>query len=108
MDFVLRRFAAITNCAEAVKPCQDVIGMYPEFQYNNFYPLFEKLSTGTFQLKSNKFSMYNSRTHFTPVWWKDNVDYLPQTYSLDAWTPAGMLTSYSTETLHISGSVYDD
>jgi hypothetical protein len=97
-----------TDCAEAVTPCQNVIGMYPEFKYNNFYRLFEKLSTGTFQLKPNKFSMYKSRTHFTPVWWKDGTDYLPQTYSLDAWTPAGMLTSYSTDTLHISGSVYDD
>lgn len=97
-----------TNSPSDVTPCQNVLGMYPEYQYNSYWRLFESFAAGKFQLAQNKYSMYNSRTHFTPVWRENGADYIPEVYCFDAWTPAGMLTCYATYTLHINGSCFDD
>lgn len=97
-----------TNYADAVTPAQNCLGYYPEFEYESYNRLFDQITDGQFWLKTNEFSMYNSRVHFTPVWWNDSEDYVPLTYTFDAWTPVGMLGSYSTEAVKINGSCFDD
>jgi hypothetical protein len=96
-----------TTSPADVTAVQRVAGFYPEFEYGTYFRLFEQMSDGLFQLKANKYSMYNSRVQFTPVWFP-NSDYVAQSYCYDLWTPAGMLSSYSTDTIHISGSCFDD
>jgi hypothetical protein len=96
-----------TNSPSDVTGVQRVAGFYPEFQYGSYDRLLENMANGLFQLFPNKYSMYNSPIHFLPVWYP-NEDYLAQSFSFDAWTPAGELTSYATDTIHINGSCYDD
>jgi hypothetical protein len=100
--------AISTNDSADVTQVQNVVGFYPEFEYNSYDRIFETLSNGQFDLKSNIFSMYGSHIHKTPVWWANNVDYTPEVFIFDVWTPAGELSTYTTDTVHINGSVYDD
>jgi hypothetical protein len=96
-----------TDSSSDVTAVQRVAGFYPEFEYGTYYRLFDAMSGGLFQLKTNKYSMYNSRCHFTPLWFPDG-DYTAQSYCFDCWTPGGMLSCYSTDAIKISGSVFDD
>jgi hypothetical protein len=100
--------AISTNDSADVTQVQNVVGIYPEFEYNTYDRIFESLSNGQYDLKPNVFSEYKSHMHKTPVWWADNVDYTPEAYIEDVWTPAGELSTYSTDTVHINGSVYSD
>lgn len=102
-------FAKVMTTAPAtyVTAAQNAEGFYPEFMYKDYFRLFDKSPGGLFQLSPNKYSMFNSRTHFTPVWYPDG-DYTVQICTFDAWTPAGMLTKFSNRTIHINGSVFDD
>jgi hypothetical protein len=63
--------------------------------------------TAVFDLKSNVYSEYSSHVHFTPVWFRDG-QYQPTTFIIDCWTPNGMLSAQSSDTLNIQGSVFDD
>lgn len=54
-----------------------------------------------------KYSTYDNRTHFTPVWYP-NGTYKVYTWVMDCWTPAGMLSVNKTDSLTIKGNVYDD
>lgn len=57
--------------SSAITGAQNVISYYPEFNYQNYNRILEKMSTGysaSFKLKSNKYSTYNQRVHFTPIW----------------------------------------
>lgn len=53
---------------------QNVLTYYPEFNYQTYLRLMDKKQGGyssEFQLKQNKYSTYNQRVHFTPVWYPD-------------------------------------
>ncbi|QAA32749.1 hypothetical protein [Clostridium manihotivorum] len=94
----------------AVTGAQNVISYYPEFNYQNYNRVLEKTSgeyVASFQLKNNKYSTYNSRTHFTPVWYPDGA-YAVYTEVIDAWTPVGMLSANLSDSVNIKGSLYDD
>ncbi len=60
-----------------------------------------------FKLKSNKYSTYNNRVHFTPIWYP-NGRYTVYIEVVDAWTPAGMLRVNLDDYVNIDGSLYDD
>lgn len=85
----------------------------------------DKINTNILQFKKNRFSTYNNRTHFTPLWYADDERYWVTTYVYDAWTPVGMLTNdtYSNMdgkswqyrkdmmnkmSVYIKGNLYDD
>ncbi|UZQ48867.1 hypothetical protein [Clostridium kluyveri] len=94
----------------AVTGAQNVISYYPEFNYQNYNRVLEKTSgdfSAGFQLKNNKYSTYNSRTHFTPIWFPDGV-YTVYAEVIDAWTPVGMLQANLSDSVNIEGSLYDD
>ncbi len=85
---------------------QNAVTYFPEFGYKKYWRLLEK--TGSqFEFKNNEYSTYNNRTHFTPIWYPDGR-YTAYTWVLDCWTPAGMLSLNLTDSVNISGNVYDD
>jgi hypothetical protein len=85
---------------------QNAMTYFPEFYYKTYWRILEKMSNN-FVFKENKFSTYNSRVHFTPLWFPDG-EYKAYSYIFDAWTPSGMLSISATDSLNISGNVYDD
>lgn len=89
---------------------QHAVTYFPEFSYQTYWRLHDLKSGGVdayFWLKSNEYSSYQSRVHFTPVWFPDGP-YIPITRILDAWTPEGMLTLQLQETITISGNLFSD
>lgn len=89
---------------------QHAISYFPEFAYQKYWRLHDIKSAGysaRFWLKPNEYSTYESRVHFTPIWFPDGP-YTPTTRILDAWTPAGMLSLQLQSTITISGNLFSD
>lgn len=86
---------------------QNAVTYFPEFGYKQYWRLLERSSGGSFEFRENKYSTYNNRTHFTPIWYPDG-DYTAYTWAIDCWTPAGMLSMNLTDNVDIDGNVYDD
>ena len=86
--------------------------LFPEFNYNRhsttlYNRLLEK-SGGSFVFKKNKYSTYNDRVHFTPIWFPDRKNYAVYVEVFDVWCPAGQLSVRLTDQIFINGNVYDD
>lgn len=99
-----------TNLSSAVTGAQTALTYFPEFKYQTYWRLLDKMSNGlgtSFEFKKNKYSTYNRRTHFTPIWFP-NGNYTPYTYLLDCWTPSGMLSMNLSDTVTISGNLWSD
>ncbi|MGG4220607.1 hypothetical protein ABEW32_20595 [Paenibacillus jamilae] len=89
---------------------QHAISYFPEFAYQKYWWLHDVKTPGysaSFWLKPNEYSTYESRVHFTPIWFPDGP-YTPITRILDAWTPAGMLSLQLQSTITISGNLFSD
>lgn len=86
---------------------QNAVAYFPEFYYSSYWRLLERTSNGILEYRKNKYSTYNNRTHFTPIWYPDG-DYKVYTWAMDCWTPAGMLSVNLTDSVTIRGSVFDD
>lgn len=89
---------------------QTAVSYFPEFNYTTYWRLLDRLSSGKtarFQFAENIYSTYKQRVHFSPVWFPDG-SYTVNTHVLDIWTPAGMLCANLTDSVTISGSLYDD
>ncbi len=85
---------------------QNAVAYFPEFYYQTYWRLLEKTG-GALEFRKNKYSTYNNRTHFTPIWMPDG-SYKVYTWAIDCWTPAGMLSANLTDSLTIKGNVFDD
>jgi hypothetical protein len=99
-----------TNQSWAVTGAQTAVTYFPEFQYQNYWRLLDRTSSGysaKFEFAKNRYSTYNRRTHFTPIWMPDG-SYTPYTYLIDCWTPQGMLSMSLTDSVNISGSLWSD
>ena len=86
--------------------------LFPEFNYNRhsttlYNRLLEK-SGGSFVFRKNKYSTYNDRVHFTPIWFPDRKNYTVYVEIFDVWCPAGQLSVRLTDQIFINGNVYDD
>ena len=89
---------------------QTAVAYFPEWQYKSYWRLLDLTRSGnpsTLQFKANKYSTYNRRVHFTPLWYPDGK-YEVSVYAFDAWTPAGMLVANLSDYVTIKGNVYDD
>ena len=89
---------------------QTAVSYFPEFNYTTYWRLLDRLSSGRtarFQFTENIYSTYKQRVHFSPVWFPDG-SYTVNTHVMDIWTPAGMLCANLTDSVTISGSLYDD
>jgi len=96
--------------ANAVTGAQNAMSYFPEFYYSSYWRVLEKTNGGLyseFQFKTNPYSTYGNRTHFTPVWMKDG-SYVVYTWLFDAWTPNGMLSVNLTDGVTINGTLWDD
>ncbi|WP_101908600.1 hypothetical protein [Marasmitruncus massiliensis] len=99
-----------TNQSSAVTGAQTAITYFPEFQYQIYWRLLDRTGGGynaRFEFAKNRYSTYNRRTHFTPIWMPDG-SYTPYTYLEDCWTPAGMLSMNLTDSVTISGNLWSD
>lgn len=99
-----------TNDSSAVTGTQTAITYFPEFQYKTYWRILEQTAGGlnaVFEFARNRYSTFNNRTHFTPIWMPDG-SYTPYTYLEDCWTPVGMLSANLTDTVTISGNLWDD
>ena len=83
----------------------------PEFNYESFWRLLDRISISSsssrLEFQKNEYSTYNRRTHFTPIWYPDG-SYTVNTWVIDCWTPAGMLSVNLTDSLSIRGNLWDD
>lgn len=100
----------ITGQGSAVTAAQNAVTYFPEFGYRDYWRLLDctvsgKRSTMTF--KTNPYSTYNRPTHFTPIWYPDG-SYTAYTRLLDCWTPAGMLSMNLTDSLTVSGNLWEE
>lgn len=89
---------------------QTAVSYFPEFNYMTYWRLLDRLTSGKtvrFQFAKNIYSTYKQRVHFSPVWFPDG-SYTVNTHVMDIWTPAGMLCANLTDSVTISGSLYDD
>lgn len=89
---------------------QTAVAYFPEWKYKSYWRLLDLTRSGnpsTLEFKSNKYSTYNRRVHFTPLWYPDGR-YDASVYAFDAWTPAGMLVANLNDYVTIKGNVYDD
>jgi hypothetical protein len=93
-------------------PVQNVVALFPEFEYKTYFRLLESVYgmfyNDKWHLKQNKYSQFNNRVHFTPIWYPDNTQYPVNTIAFDCWTPAGQLYASETDYVNILGNVYDD
>lgn len=99
-----------TTQSAAVTAAQNAVTYFPEFGYEGFWRLLNSTVSGrrsTFTFKENPYSTYNRPTHFTPIWYPDG-SYTPYTWLLDCWTPTGMLSVNLTDTVTISGDLWEE
>jgi hypothetical protein len=69
--------------------------------------LNQPANENSLHFKQNNFSNNGGKIHFTPIWFPDG-DYKLYAYIRDAWTPAGELKINITESIKISGNLYQD
>ncbi|HZJ99863.1 MAG TPA: hypothetical protein VFC79_07645 [Tissierellaceae bacterium] len=99
-----------SNQSSAITYAQNAVSYFPEFRYENYWRLLERVSGGSnarFEFKKNNYSTYKNRTHFTPIWMPDG-EYIVNTWLIDAWTPDGMLSMNLTDRLTIKGNLWQD
>lgn len=86
---------------------QNAVSYFPEFNYENYWRLLERVSNDRFEFKKNNYSTYKNRTHFSPVWMPDGL-YTVNTWLIDAWTPDGMLSMNLNNSLTVGGNLWQD
>ncbi len=99
-----------TDQSAAITAAQNAVTYFPEFGYATYWRLLDRTITGKsseFEFKTNRYSTYNRRTHFTPIWFPDGA-YTPYTWLLDCWTPAGMLSMNLTDSVTIRGNLWEE
>ena len=90
-----------------VTPIQNAVATFPEFSYQEYDRLLEKVDARRWSFKQNPYSYYSNRIHYTPLWFPD-VDYVVPVCVFDAWTPGGQLYATTTDAVNIFGDVLDD
>ncbi|WP_129721363.1 hypothetical protein [Xylanivirga thermophila] len=99
----------LTNAPSSAIAMQgNVINYFPEFNYDTYCRLSERIGGGKFEFRQNKYSTYNRRVHYTPLWFPNGERYMTYSEVMDIWTPAGMLTIGLDDYIDIKGNVFDD
>lgn len=101
---------ARTNQNSAVTRTPNAVSYFPEFGYETYWRLLERVRSGKnseFEFQKNNYSTYKNPTHFTPIWMPDGA-YKVNTWLIDVWTPVGMLSMNLTDELTVRGSMWDD
>jgi len=90
-----------------VTNAQNVLSYFPEFNYQSYWRLLDMTNYGHFEFKHNKYSTYNKRVHFSPIWYPDG-NYKIYAEVIDMWTPEGMLRINLVDEIIINGNLYQD
>lgn len=90
-----------------ITPIQNAVATFPEFGYETYDRLLEKVGARNWSFKQNPCSYYGNRIHYTPIWFPDG-DYTVPVCVFDSWTPGGQLYATVSDTLNIFGDVLDD
>ena len=101
---------ASTSQSSATTAPQTAVSYFPEFYYERYWRLLDRTRNGysaVFEFQNNRYSTYRRRTHFTPIWMPDG-EYRVYTYLLDCWTPDGMLSMNLTDSVQITGNLWED
>ena len=93
--------------SSAVTQPQNAVSYFPEFGYETYWRLLERIGSGRFEFQNNHYSTYKNRTHFSPIWMPDGA-YTVNTWLIDGWTPDGMLSANLTDSLTIRGNLWQD
>ena len=99
-----------TNQSSAVTGAQTAATYFPEFGYQSYWRLLERMASGyssRFEFQKNPYSTYSRRTHFSPIWFPDG-SYTPYTWLIDCWSPAGMLSMNLSDTVTIRDNLWTD
>jgi len=96
-----------SNQSSAVTQPQNAVSYFPEFAYETYWRLLERMGSGRFEFQQNPYSTYKNRTHFSPIWMPDGA-YIVNTWLIDGWTPDGMLSANLTDSLTIRGNLWQD
>ena len=96
-----------SNRSSAVTQPQNAVSYFPEFGYETYWRLLERMGSGRFEFQKNNYSTYKNRTHFSPIWMPDGA-YTVNTWLIDGWTPDGMLSANLTDSLTIRGNLWQD
>lgn len=99
-----------TTQSSATTGAQNAVTYFPEFHYQIYWRLLDRMQTGLnsgFEFKVNEYSTYKRRVHFTPIWMPDG-SYPVYTWMIDCWTPVGMLSMNLTDSVTIHGALWDD
>lgn len=99
-----------TNQGSSVTAAQNAVTYFPEYNYELYWRLLDRMGGGydmTHEFQENRYSTYNRRTHFVPLWFPDG-SYTPYTWLADCWTPAGMLSINLSDTITIAGNAWED
>lgn len=95
-----------------ITSAQNIITTFSEFEYKKYNRILEKTTSkglkSEFEFKKNKYSTYNDRTHYTPIWYKDNTNYIVNAEVIDIWTPNGMLKANLNDKILIDGDLHQD
>lgn len=102
----------VSNSAYTTK-MQNGVSFFSDFYFKTYWRVLEETNESSktdaiIQFKPNKYSTYNNRTHFTPIWYPDDEYYKVATYIFDGWTPAGMMSINLEDTVYIMGNLWDD
>lgn len=99
-----------TNQSSAVTPPQNAVSYFPEFRYETYWRLLDRVQSGygaRFEFKQNKYSTYKRRTHFSPIWMPDGA-YTVYTWQMDSWTPSGMLCANLNDSVTVRDNLWSD
>lgn len=91
-----------------VTEIQNGVATFPEFGYEEYDRLLERVDSRHLGFKKNPFSYYGSRIHYTPLWYPDNVDYPVAVCVFDAWTPGGQLYATLSDSVDIFDACLND
>lgn len=91
-----------------VTDIQNAVATFPEFGYQEYNRLLEKVDVRRWAFKQNSFSYYSNRIHYTPIWYPDDMAYTVPVRVLDAWTPGGQLYTTVNKSLYIFDDVIND
>lgn len=101
------------NCSTSdVTSAQNSVAVFSEFGYKTYNRVLQITKdsgySDQFEFKKNRYSTYNDRTHFTPIWYKDETNYIVNADVIDVWTPVGMLRATLSDRIMINGNLNQD
>ncbi len=91
-----------------ITPVQNITATFPEFGYQTYNRLLEKVSSRLWCFKENKDCYYLSRIQYVPIWYPDDLDYTVPLFIEDAWTPGGELTATVSDAILIYDNCLSD